>query len=192
MNKLNLNAPTYYSGYFLGVIASDGSVWNDGYRIGFQATDSEYTKAYREAIEISFGLTPRITTMNRKTVSGKQVYRVQVTCKDLWNYTIDRFGGLAKTRSLSWMVPELKSYDEKLGFIAGLLDGDGSINLKAHSIYFAIYSEEARNQMTALISELGFRSSICRNMLFVLGTKHEKQEFLNMIRPKIPRKQEVI
>ncbi len=118
----------YSLGYFVGALASDGSVWRNSVRL--EVNKRSFAEKFASSIKESFGLQPKVEEIQKPSGFLKKIikqYRVRVVCGELVRITKDIFGAEKKTKTFH--LPKVVLEDEVIfrGFVHGYLDGDGTI-----------------------------------------------------------------
>ncbi len=127
--RRNLNIKKGYSlGYFIGTLASDGSIWRNQVRL--EVNNRDFAEKFAAAIKDSFDLIAKVEEITKPSGFLKRAikqYRVRVVCGELVRIVKDMFGGDKKTLTFSLPKVVLESEEVFRGFLHGYLDGDGSI-----------------------------------------------------------------
>ncbi len=111
--------------YAIGLIATDGCLYNNGRHINFTSKDKELVEAFRDAL----GVVNKIGKKSRGSSSEKRYFQVQ-----LGDVLFHRFLGSiglhpAKSKTItSVQIPNAFFFD----FFRGCIDGDGSIGANSH------------------------------------------------------------
>lgn len=118
----------YNLGYFIGTLASDGSVWRNAVRL--EVNNKEFAEKFAYSLKESFGLPVKVEEIQKPSGFLKKIikqYRVRVVCGELVRMVRDIFEGdkKAKTFHLPQVVLENESIFK--GFLHSYLDGDGTI-----------------------------------------------------------------
>lgn len=118
----------YNLGYFIGALASDGSIWRNSVRL--EVNEINFAKKFASSIEKSFGLNAKVEEIEKPSGFLRKIikqYRVRVVCGELLRIVRDIFGGDKKSKTFH--LPEVILENEEIfkGFLHGYLDGDGSI-----------------------------------------------------------------
>ena len=118
----------YQLGYFIGTVASDGSVWRNQVRL--EVNDRRFAEKFATSIEKSFGLKAKVEEIKKPSGFLKKVikqYRVRVVCGELVRIVKDVFEGRKKADNFPLPKVVLENEDIFKGFLHGYIDGDGSI-----------------------------------------------------------------
>lgn len=118
----------YNLGFFLGTLASDGSVCRNQVRL--EVNDRCFAEKFASSIANSFGLKSKIEEIKKPSGFLKKVikqYRVRVICGELVRIVKDIFTGEKKAKTFH--LPQIVLENENIfrGFLHGYLDGDGYI-----------------------------------------------------------------
>jgi GTP cyclohydrolase I len=134
----------YNLGYFIGTLASDGSINRNQVRL--EVSKRDYAEKFANSIKESFGLQARVEDINKPSGFLKKVikqYRVRVVCGELVRIVKDIFGGQQK-KTKTFHLPRIVLENENIikGFLHGYLDGDGTIyrNKKGQFKYARLFS----------------------------------------------------
>jgi len=127
--RRDLNIKKDYSlGYFLGTLASDGSVWRNQVRL--EVNNKAFAEKFVLSAKEAFGLQAKVEEIAKPSGFLKKTikqHRVRIVCGELVRIVYDMFG--AKKSSHDFSLPKVVLEDESIfkGFLHGYLDGDGSI-----------------------------------------------------------------
>lgn len=118
----------YNLGYFIGALASDGSIWRNQVRL--EVNSKGFAEKFASSIRESFGLPVKIENILKPSGFLKKTikqYRVRVVCGELIRMMRDIFNGDKKSKTFH--LPQVVLENENIfkGFLHGYLDGDGSI-----------------------------------------------------------------
>lgn len=133
----------YNLGYFIGTLASDGSIWRNSVRL--EVNDMSFAEKFANSISESFGLQAKVEKIYKPSGFLNKVitqYRVRVVCGELVRIAKDIFSG--EKKALSFHLPKVVIENENIfkGFLHGYLDGDGGfyIDKNGKFKYAKIYS----------------------------------------------------
>lgn len=118
----------YNLGYFLGALASDGSIWRN--QIRMEVNDRKFAEKFASSIKKSFGLRAKVKEIYKPSGFLKRIirqYQVRVICGELVRIVKNIFEGEKKTKTFCLPKVILEDKDIFKGFLHGYLDGDGSI-----------------------------------------------------------------
>lgn len=118
----------YNLGYFLGALASDGSIWRNQVRL--EVNDRKFAEKFTSSIKKSFSLKPKVEEIYKPSGFLKKIirqYRIRVVCGELVRIVKNIFGGDKRTKTFRLPKIVLEDKDIFKGFLYGYLDGDGSI-----------------------------------------------------------------
>ncbi len=145
-NYLNPNVQ-----YWLGVLATDGSISENRIILGQGTTNKELVYKFRDFLGIS-------TEVNLVTYSkfGKSFtdYKIQFR-SDYVKNLLDSYG-ITKNKSLTLNMNIPITFD----FLRGALDGDGSIQTDRQTVRLASASEKFINQVSELLSKFNINHKI--------------------------------
>ncbi len=118
----------YNLGYFIGSLASDGSVWRNSVRL--EVNSKKFAENFVISIEKSFNLKPKIEEIYKPSgflQKNIKQYRVRVVCGELTRFVKNIFGGDKKTKTFH--LPKIILENENIfkGFLHGYIDGDGAV-----------------------------------------------------------------
>jgi len=118
----------YNLGYFVGALASDGSIWRNQIRL--EVNNRNFAEKFAFSIRESFGLETKIEEISKPSGFLAKIikqYRVRVVCGELVRIVKDIFEGEKKTKNFH--LPKIILENENIfkGFLHGYLDGDGYI-----------------------------------------------------------------
>ena len=144
--------------YLLGVLLGDGSMSADHVSI----TSGDY-----ELIESCRPLLPANARFNKKKSDGR-CSTWQIARRRTIGYGADmepnpvvaalRALGLQGCKSAAKVIPnayKLAAPDQRLALLQGLLDTDGTVSAKGHSIYFYTSSDRLADDVTFVVQSLG-------------------------------------
>jgi GTP cyclohydrolase I len=127
--NLSINK-NYELGYFLGALASDGSIWRNSVRL--EVNDKDFAEKFALSIAASFGIeTPVVQEIWKPSGFLKKnirQYRVRVVCGELVRIVHDVFGEEKKTKTFHLPRTILENESILKGFLHAYLDGDGTIH----------------------------------------------------------------
>jgi len=129
--KLRKNLPVkkdYNLGYFLGALASDGSIWRNAIRL--EVNNIDFAEKFAVSIKESFGLQAKVEIIKKPSGFLRKViqqYRVRVVCGELVRIIKDIFEGQKKTKTFHLPRIVLENEDIFRGFLHSYIDGDGTI-----------------------------------------------------------------
>ncbi len=133
----------YNLGYFIGTLASDGSVWRNSVRL--EVNDMSFAEKFANSIKEAFGLPAKVEKIRKPSGFLNKIitqYRVRVICGELVRIMEDIFSGEKKTKTFH--LPKIILENENIfrGFLHSYLDGDGSIYIDKNGKfkYARIYS----------------------------------------------------
>ena len=109
--------------YYAGLLAADGCVRNEKH---FSLTQSGKNKVLIESFIKDISYTGLIYKENPK--NGKTSFRVSITSRKIVKDLEEKFNITTK-KSLTLVPPEISEKNLTMSFIAGLIDGDGSVGL---------------------------------------------------------------
>jgi len=118
----------YNLGYFIGTLASDGSIWRNQVRL--EVNERKFAEKFAFSIEKSFNLKAKVKEIYKPSGFLKKIirqYQVRVVCGGLVAITKDIFGGDKKTKTFRFPQAVLENEDIFKGFLHAYIDGDGSI-----------------------------------------------------------------
>ncbi len=118
----------YKLGYFIGALASDGSMHRNQIRL--EVNDKSFAEKFESSIRESFGLPTKIEEIQKPSGFLNRLikqYRVRVVCGELVRVVKDIFGQEKKAKTFH--LPQVVLENEGIfsGFLHGYLDGDGGI-----------------------------------------------------------------
>ncbi|MEK7849462.1 MAG: GTP cyclohydrolase I FolE [Candidatus Omnitrophota bacterium] len=117
----------YDLGYFIGTLASDGSIWRNSVRL--EVNDKEFAEKFASSALSSFGLKAAVQEIQKPSGFLKKIttqYRVRIVCGELVRILYEVFRGEKKTKTFH--LPQIVLENENIfkGFLHGYLDGDGT------------------------------------------------------------------
>lgn len=118
----------YNLGYFVGALASDGSMWRNSVRL--EVNDLNFAENFANSIAESFGLQAKVEKIQKPSGFLNKIinqYRVRVVCGELVRIVKDIFEGEKKTKTFHLPQIVLENEDIFKGFLHAYLDGDGTI-----------------------------------------------------------------
>ncbi len=116
------------SAYFAGLLAADGNVCNDRFRI--ELSDKELVLSLKETI----GYSGEIYKKNRN--GFKTLYGIGITSKQCV-LDLDKYWNITPRKSLTLQPPTGLTEEQELAYIIGYIDGDGSIYINnRNQLYF--------------------------------------------------------
>ncbi|UCD55637.1 MAG: GTP cyclohydrolase I FolE [Candidatus Omnitrophota bacterium] len=115
-------------GYFLGTLASDGSIWRNQVRL--EVNDRKFAENFAFSIKDSFGLNAKVEKIYKPSGFLKKTikqHRVRVVSGELVSVVKDIFEGDKKTKTFT--MPKIVLEEENIlrGFLHAYLTGDGHI-----------------------------------------------------------------
>lgn len=124
LNKVNFKW-SEKTAYVIGLIASDGCLYNDGHKINFTSKDLELAKLFKEYLNLS----NKIGKKARGGEKEKRYYNIQFGDVIFYRF-LNRIG---ITSAKSKTIGKLEIQEEYFfDFLRGLLDGDGNIKIYKH------------------------------------------------------------
>lgn len=160
----------YDLGYFIGALASDGSLWRNSVRL--EVNDKEFAEKFSGSIRKAFGLSSVVEAIWKPSGFLKRTirqYRVRVVCGELVRVVRDMFEGDKKTKTFH--LPKIVLENENIfrGFLHGYLDGDGMIyrNKRGKYKYARIFSSNIVF-LKELAAVLGAKIGACHNGEYAL------------------------
>lgn len=127
--RRNLAVKNDYSlGYFVGTLASDGSIYRNQIRL--EVNDKIFAEKFASSVANSFGLEAKVKEIHKPSGFLKKMirqYRVRVVCGELTRIIKDIFKGEKKTKSFHLPQIVLENEDIFKGFLHAYLNGDGTI-----------------------------------------------------------------
>jgi DNA polymerase elongation subunit (family B) len=147
-------------GFFLGFYVADGSAGENFIRLDVGGDEGEIVDHLTDIIRTKFGLTPRVykeTKANMFIVQINSISLVQI---------LNRVFGLSSSSDTGKLiVPQLLFNASKkaiLGFISGLVAGDGSVNKAREHVSISTKSHDFAVQVGYLALLLGLPFNIIR------------------------------
>jgi GTP cyclohydrolase I len=118
----------YSTGYFIGALASDGSVWRNSVRL--EVNSREFAEKFSSSVKDSFGLQSKVEEIRKPSGFLKKIirqYRVRIVCGELVRIVKDIFAEEKKAKTFH--LPQIVLENENIfrGFLHGYIDGDGTI-----------------------------------------------------------------
>lgn len=136
-NKYFFTTPNLNNSYIAGLIAADGNIHyrknSYVFSIGFKERDFDLLENVKNIVEYDGP-----TQFTTKTLNGKVFHGYRFTInniKDDWLIDLNKHWNITEHKSLTLMPPNVTDLDLSLAFIAGYLDGDGSINISKRDIF---------------------------------------------------------
>ncbi len=133
----------YSLGYFIGALASDGSICRNSVRL--EVNNKTFAEKFASSIKESFGLKAKVECIQKPSGFLKRIieqYRVRVVCSELIRIIKDIF--IVDKKTKIFCLPHIVLENENIfrGFLRGYLDGDGYIyrDKKGKSKYARIIS----------------------------------------------------
>jgi hypothetical protein len=112
--------------YWGGFIAADGYIRRGTYGVGIKLSknDIEHLNLFKETIKTNSPIRDKI----QKTITGKILnYSIlDIYSRDIVNDLFTNFR-IIPAKSLTLKSPKIENFENKLSYIAGLIDGDGCI-----------------------------------------------------------------
>jgi len=181
-NKQFFSEPNLINSYYSGLISAD---WNirkrDGYYPIFQASISAKDKVLLDDFKKHCGYTGPVSEYQRQTSLSKNIQNISQICVAgcyEWATDLKRNFQITERKTKNQIPPDL-SIDNKLAFICGYLDGDGSVtyNKANNTIQLRVWSSNKKilqwinESLSELISfnpkNLRFTQSNCWELCFV-------------------------
>jgi hypothetical protein len=170
--------------YAIGLLASDGSVSNDGRHIDFTSNDREQLRNFASALKIDATLT------HKKSGMGHKVMRIQFS--DVYFHTFLISIGVmpAKSKVLGKIkVPSKYFFD----FLRGSFDGDGSFysyydpRWKTSFMFYLVFISASNEHIHWLRNELKTRLGVWGHVtgdgrVRTLQLKYGKREALKILK----------
>ncbi len=111
--------------YAIGLIATDGCLYNDGRHINFTSKDEELVESFRTCLQLA----NKITRKSRGGFSQKRYFQIQFGDRLFHGY----LGSIGLYPSKSKTIRSVKLPDEFFfDFFRGCIDGDGTIGTSRH------------------------------------------------------------
>ena len=145
--------------YFLGLIASDGSVLRSSQTLGFYNNNPALAEEFSRVCLRLFGKAP--ATRPPRPCVPTLISQLLHSC-EAWD--ICQRLGITPNKSRTLEFPELiakSSPDVILAFLAGVVEGDGSICKRTGRIRIATGSEMFARRVVAVFRFLGYYASMC-------------------------------
>ncbi len=154
--------------YMLGALISDGWVSYDygakkGPRVGFCSNKKVVIENLCRIFSKEFDYIPTI-----KKKKECELFYIRINSKEIAQYLLATFFADTKERltALTKYIPQqiLRSPKTTLfSFIAGLFDGDGSINVKKHSLVYVTISQKLCQQLLTVLVSNGIDAHCYKN-----------------------------
>ncbi|RMH63923.1 MAG: DNA topoisomerase 4 subunit A [Bacteroidetes bacterium] len=143
--------------YALGLFMSDGWISADygprkQIRIAFCGADRKVVETVRQAIHQAFGYLPSLE------MGAHDVYTVRINNSAVNAYLAEQFGLTADLDATSKFVPAAVLRSPRsviLSFLAGLFDGDGSLDKRQARVRYVSVSENLVRTVQILLQHLG-------------------------------------
>jgi len=145
-------------GFFLGLFVADGSTSRSFLRFDIGQDEPELLSHLRKITRKLFHLRLHISKERRA-----RIYVAQINCIGLVRVLEKVFGvgGSANRGNLCVPMCILNArFDAILGFISGLIAGDGSVSKTRNFISISTSSENLLNQLSYLLLRIGFQHSL--------------------------------
>lgn len=169
MRRLN-KIPTIWSAelaYAIGLIATDGCLYNDGRHLAFVSKDLQLIKTFKSCL----GLTVKISKKQSGFKKGNYAYWVQFGDVNFYNFLLGIGLTPRKSKTLGAIkIPDIYFFD----FLRGSFDGDGTFYSywdKRWASSFMFYLEF----LSASKYHLEWIRGQCRRLLSVDGHMNEYQ-----------------
>ena len=147
--------------YLLGLFTSDGWYEKNGLRghgrIGFISADIEVIENVKRILQKEFGYEAKIE-IRHYLFKYKPTYIIRLNNYDINNFIVDNFE-LKNVDAGVKFIPELISRSPQqviYSFLAGLVDGDGSIHKTRRAVNYSSISLRLIDQLLVLFHHLGF------------------------------------
>jgi GTP cyclohydrolase I len=121
--------------YFLGALASDGSIWRNSVRL--EVNERWFAEKFVSSIKGAFGIDAQIEEISKPSgFLGKDItqYRVRVVNGLLVNVVDELFGCRKKTKNFNIPKVAFNNYEMFRSFLEGYVDGDGCVYSKESSV----------------------------------------------------------
>jgi hypothetical protein len=153
--------PTLENSYWAGFLAADGNIAKDLFKIGLQLSqkDVEHCRKLYETLESD----SKFTEYTRK--NGIKMCSFAVSSRKMVQDLITNFN-ITPQKTFTLKFPEHLSKENKLAFLVGYIDGDGSISIRKKWGYRIIqftgnygFLEESRKFLVDFFGELGYKNT---------------------------------
>jgi intein/homing endonuclease len=145
--------------FFLGLVASDGHVMKRQKTIGFYNNNRVLADVFEELCVELFGRKPVECKQDRRS---QQIIEQRLNSVDAWD-VCSRQIGMPSDKSRTLEFPELVAKSRPavvLSFLAGVVEGDGSICKRTGRIRIATGSEQFGRRIVSLCRFLGLCASM--------------------------------
>ena len=117
------NIDNFDKAYWLGVISSDGTLSNDGYKVSLTSKDLDLVEKFKKSIKSDHKISI-VNNLDKRTNKSYKRYLIQIGSKKFVENIVEK--GITSNKSYVSYFPKIKKlyYND---FIRGLFDGDGSI-----------------------------------------------------------------
>jgi len=175
--------PSASLSYVLGVCFGDGSVFktkSNGtvwYVVALGVKDKEFAEEFYNCLE-DIGLNPKLIELD--------YYQVRAYSKKFHEWYLSK-----STKDIEKLISEKRSF--KISFIRGFYDSDGHQSLDKFALCMNNKNEKIIRLVRRIIDSLGFNTSLNLQKnkcwtLNVLGGAKQKNRFIRLINPSIPRR----
>lgn len=145
--------------YFLGLIASDGHVMARQKALGFYNNNRQLADVFSDLCQKLFGKRP--TEMKARS-SAPTLISQRLYCEEAWHICAMRIG-MPSSKSIMLEFPELIAKSKPsviLSFVAGVVEGDGSVCKKTGRARVSTGSERFGRRLVSVCRFLGIRASM--------------------------------
>ncbi len=144
--------------YLLGQLISDGHVSKERNRTGFCSSDRLVMERVKDIIAEEFDYQPSIETRRHANSRYKPMYSIRISRDAINEYLVSTFG-LRGIEAATKFVPAVILQAPRpvvLGFLSGLIDGDGSVASRRRVIHYGSVSRTLIDRLQVLLHHLGF------------------------------------
>lgn len=191
--KINLSSKEDM-GEFIGIFAGDGNYFFDKIkyhhriRIFTGHYETEYSIYLRDFMTRIFSKSPRVYVNSRKDVI------ITEYCSRAIHDLIKEYLHWDKNKTKEVKLKDLENLDNNflIGFIRGLFDTDGGINLKKNKVAFGTSSKNLAYQTKEILEKLnlkpGFYKYKNKDFWYIDLYGQRTDKFMKLIMPKNPNK----
>ena len=171
--------------YAIGLLATDGCVYSDGYHMAFGSKDLEQVKNFKKCLGLNHIIGKNIAG-HRKSFS----YRVQFGNKVFWNFLVKIGITPAKSKTMHQIcTPDKYFFD----YLRGSFDGDGSFyayldkRWKNSFLFYVSFASASKNHVLWLQAKIyklaGLKGHITTSKnTSVFQLKYAKKESLLLLK----------
>jgi hypothetical protein len=133
VNNYFFSIPNNLNSYWAGFIAADGCISDTAkFSISLQDLDASHLVRFLNDVDCTrpeAAVKIRSTGYTKKDASVAQMARIHLSGMEQWKQDLFSHWSITPRKSLTLIAPNIADKELKLSYLAGLIDGDGSVRI---------------------------------------------------------------